>query len=83
MSVKQSVKHSTRAHNGPPQKGVIIYCVLCARLPPGLLHVLSLVLSFKFKFKSSSLWRVSSWSLSRSCSFRCVSSSPSTLTPTA
>ena len=29
------------------------------------------------------LWRVSSWSPSRSCSFRCVSSSPSTLTPTA
>ena len=33
--------------------------------------------------QASTLWRVSSWSPSRSCSFRCVSSSPSTLTPTA
>ena len=33
--------------------------------------------------QASTLWRVSSWSPSRSCSFRCVSSSPSTLTSTA
>ena len=33
--------------------------------------------------QASTLSRVSSWSPSRSCSFRCVSSSPSTLTPTA
>ena len=33
--------------------------------------------------QASTLWRVSSWSPFRSCSFRCVSSSPSTLTPTA
>ena len=33
--------------------------------------------------QASTLWRVSSWSPFRLCSFRCVSSSPSTLTPTA
>ena len=33
--------------------------------------------------QASTLWRVSSWSPSRSCSFRCVSPSPTTLTPTA
>ena len=33
--------------------------------------------------QASTLWRVSTWSPSRSCSFRCVSSSPSTLTSTA
>ena len=33
--------------------------------------------------QASTLWRVSSWSPSRSRSFRCVSSSPSTLTSTA
>ena len=50
--------------------------------PPSLSILFDLYL-YSEGTQASTLWRVSSWSPSRSCSFRCVSSSPSTLTSTA
>ena len=51
--------------------------------PPPFSFILFDLYLYSEGTQASTLWRVSSWSPSRSCSFRCVSSSPSTLTPTA
>ena len=62
-------------------RGVYVPLFLFPNLPS--LSILFDLYLYSEGTQASTLWRVSSWSPSRSCSFRCVSSSPSTLTPTA